>query len=479
MDHKNYFCYRLARALEKNEWHQFVREIKSGARTRHKGIKALVAVLSNHYPDFEIPDHEIIERFKRVLPLTIPQLRVLRSKMKQLLEQFIVEGSLQVRKNLDEELLVRGLIDRGAVDLAKTTLKKAYSKLTEVHIGLDSIEHRYQLGYIHLDLYTRDRQRKSSFDWHQLLDNLDAFALARKLSFLCAMLSERAFLSEIQSKEMDAVEEGLRAAEVYGPERTPVLNIYYQLLSLICGRDPQFHSDSLKKAMKAHGSKIERIERINVFGLQINYFLAASRHGKTGALREVFSLYQQMVAENLIFGMGVFSINSARNILSIGVRLGELDWTQGFLETAKGKLPDEESEKFYRYGVANLHFAAGKYGEAKKMLALAVSKDPFYKLAHDNLLLRICYEEGDTDLFYTVYAALNRHLYRKEGISKNYRASLQNLLKLIEPMFEIRWGQVNPERLTQLLEFADSCNMLANRDWVEKHLNSLESKLDS
>lgn len=465
--------YLLAGGLEKKEWNRFVREVKNGKRCRHKETKAFVKVLAPHYPDFDIDDQEVFEEIFPGKALSISRLRVLRTYFKTMLEEFLIEMELQENESMRDLLLSIALKNRNHLPLSERKAATAQERIARADYELEGLEYDLLFERQRLDIYVRSNQRTENYDWENLILKLESYSLSYRLQLLCAMLNGGTVLKDHPGSE-NQIRQTLLDAESKGTKLHPLALIYFHILKLLTGSEITLHFPALETLFMKHGGRISRIERMNIFGFLTNYLYLMDRKGDPQSLPALFRSFKVMHEQDLIFGAGAFSVVMVRNITGVGARMGEIAWTHAFLNEARQKLPKPENENAFHYGSAYLAFAEGNYPEARKSLAKVEYADAFYRLANDNLLLRISYETQDSELFFSVNATLNRHLYRKEAISPRIRKALQSLLKAMLVLFELRWGTFDRESFEEAKHMIESFEDVFNRDWLRAKIAELE-----
>gem|GEM_PF-5587738 len=474
MKSNHYQCYQLAAALNRKEWKQFVRETLDGRRTQHAGTQALIKTLENHYPDFDLADETILSHPAFLPNQSAAQLRVLRTNLKHLISDFLVQIAVNRDQLLKERLMIEELTKREQIKLADIHLQKSLKKLPEKMMDIQYLNHARELQRHNLALYARIRSRQGQFNWLKLINWLEIYTHVRKLIFLSGWQGQAWFKPEQISALEEKTASTLKAIEQFGPDRNLLLEIYYHLLSLLAGKDQAFHDDSLQQCIRTHRKDLEKIELINILGLQINYLIHADLKGIPDALKRAFAVYRFMVEQDLLFDMGAFSVNSTRNILSFGVRLGELAWTGEFLHIAQERLQKEEAEKFYPYGQAYLCFAKGDYPGVRRALRTANFQDPFYSIAQRVLALRTYYMEEDWEMFQNEQATFTRQLYRNKRLSSTYSRSLLNFLKVIGQVYLFKTeGKPDESSLKECLQFTYD-NQLPHRDWLRREMKALQ-----
>lgn len=468
-----YICYEIARSLNKNEWNRIVREVKNGIRTQHADTQAYVAAIAQHYPAFEISDESIFQKAFPGEPYSNPRIRVLRTYLKKVLEDFLIESAQQNAPSTREYFYVRSLLDRNCPELARLVLASYFKKGDSNAFSVDDLLHEFSMEEMNLELYIRENRRTNGYDWEGLLRKLDQFSITQKLRLLCAIKSESNFVTR-ETPEFHVQLAGIRAeVDRIGTDRIPILGIFYQLLLLITEANYDPHFLELQRLLAEYGPGLSKNERLNVYGLIINFLNYSERCGMPNSLRYMFQSHQEMTRQDLVFGAGGFSVNSVRNIITSGARLGEIAWCWKFLEEARNRIPSPESDKFYYYAAAYLEFTGKNYAKAKRNLVQSELADPFNKIANDFLLLRICYDSGEDDLFLSLHASLSRQLYRKDEVANAYRQSLLNCLKILLKIFELRGTSPKSAEIKNLKKQLDGFEVMMVREWILEKIEEL------
>ena len=227
--------------------------------------------------------------------------------------------------------------------------------------------------------------------------------------------------------------------------------------------------------IRNHARQLAEVEQLNILGLWTNFLIQSERRGLENCLPMVLAAYQTLMEQNMLYDAGSYSINFARNALAVAARLGELEWGWQFLDHAKGQFNETEAHKLYFYGAACLEHAAGNNSKAKKILAKGDFSDPFYKVAQALLLLRICFDTHEDDLFLSIHASIYRQMFRKEKVTSTYRQSIQNFLKLIKSLFDLRALAANAQQIAEWKVQYVGYPVIALREWLLARMAQLES----
>lgn len=464
-----YHSYELAASLSTAEWRRFLSWAER--RAHPQDLRTLCAGLAAEHPGFAIRDEQLSAAIFPGKVFDSARMRVLRSSLKDALEQFMVEEALQAEPFKRDYLLLRSLLQRNLVQQAERLFGAMLATLSAAALGIEHMERTALMEEARLELFARKHRRQQDFDWERLLEASSTLALTHRLRMLCGMISGRGQGTEAQHVE---AEECLREAHARLERLSPYTLVYYHLLSLQVGRAADPHFGALQGLLRDLAGRLSFAERLNAFGLLINLVLAMDQRGDPAGLPLAFGTYQAMHAQGLVFGHGTFSTNTARNIVSMGSRIGATEWTRAFLEEARTRLDGRDAENVYHFGAAQLCFVERAYGQAKQHLQQVDHGDPYYKLATDGLLLRIAYESGDEEMLMAVRHALMRHLHRKGTLRPLTRNGFRNLLQIIVPLFRLRWlpqhaGKPKAELAARRARY----KALVYPDWVDAKLQEL------
>ena len=467
-------AFIIARSLSNVEWSRFTREVKKGILCQHADTIAFVGAVAHDYPVFEVDDRTIFGLVYPGQEFSDARLRVLRTYLKDLLEEFLVKEQLKRDPDVRSQLLIRALFDRNCLQAAKHILEPSISSFKTGALSMELLQRRFDFESLSLEQHIRENKRDKPFNWIELINRLNDFSLSQRLMLLCAMQNESNFVV-FESHEFTA-QRDLALAEVaeMGAKVNPFVEIYSYLLQLLTTPDFAQHFAKVKSWIARHIQTVSDSDRLNIIGLWINFLTRGDRRGWPGCVRMTFEAYHELAGHAFFYQAGSFSVNSARNALSAAARLGEVEWGTTFLEQACAALPTSEASRLKAFGAAYLAFAQGHYPQAQRLLGQADYSDPFYKLSQSLLLLRISYERMDDDLFLSNHAALCRQLFRKEKVTVEFREGIRSFLKMAIALNECRSRGADAEAIQGLRSKYDSLPLMGLREWVCAKMDALE-----
>lgn len=450
---------------------RFAAFVHSPYFSRHAETIALFDVLITHYPDFDLRDEVLFAAAFPGKKYNNARLRVLRTYVLDLLHKFWVQCEIEADPDLVTELLIRALGRQGLHEDQRKSVLKAQEQFSQQPIGsLGQAHHAYTLAEARVDATSRLDNRMVESTLQDALTHLDRYAMATRLKILCAVCNVNT--QEVSEADANGFRQTVALCDQLDLQNDPLVGAYYHLLHLLVQAPHEKHYPALRAIIQDHQNCIAEDELVNIFGFLINHCLDSSNRGQPEFLPIAFELYQEMVALDLLFGKGGFSAHNYKNILSIGARLKEFEWTRKFLEETYTRIPERWREGVFHFGHAYLDFAAGNYSVAKRHLLKVEFFDLLYRSSHQILLLRIYFETVETEPFFNLAETFRRYLNRNNDLARNTKTSLLNFLSLTKKIFELKIGLRPSDSREALQEEIMSTTLLVDRNWVLEKLKS-------
>lgn len=463
--------YLHLQTLNKKALKRFSDFVESPYFSRHQETKTLFAALLRFHPQYEVTDEKLFAKAFPGRPYTNARLRVLRSYLLDLLHRFWAVEEMEKDEEQKVRLKIRALGQQGLGADQRKEIEKSKTPLDNSPLGsLSTAYHAYSLAESWVDSNFKMNTRTGENDIQDALRRLDEYAICNRLKILCAVLNNRANI--IQEEHDFGLRETLDLTERMQLHRQPLLGLYYHLLHLLSEADHEVHFPLMRDLLRENQDHIDSSELVNIFGFLINYCLYAYNRGRPEFLRIAFEVYQEMISLNLLFGQGGFSAHNYKNVIALGARLKEFEWTRTFLEETYLKLPERWREGVFHYGHAYLDFAEGSYKEAKKHLLQVEFFDQLYRSSHQVLLLRIYYETTEVEPFFALVETFRRYLNRNNDLSEGMIAALQNQIAMTKKAFELKIGELKLS-VQELREEVQSVQPMVDRSWILEKLEEI------
>jgi hypothetical protein len=440
--------------------------------TRHEETRVFFAALTRRHPDYSRNDEKVFAEAFPSRPYDYPRLRVLRTYILDLLHRFWTLEELDQSEEEKTRLKIRALGNHGLARDHRKEIEKAKTPLDDRPLGnLSAAYHAYNLAESWVDSTLKMGSRTGVTEIQAALRRLDEFAICSRLKILCGIANSRANITQ-EEKEF-GMRETLLLTERLQLQREPLIALYYHLLHLLSEADHEVHFPVMRKLLRENQAYIDPSELLNLFGFLINYCLFTYNRGRPEFLRITFEVYQEMIALDLLFDQGGFTAHAYKNVVSLGARLKEFEWTREFVKETYRRLPERWREGVFHYGMAYLDFAEGLYSEAKRHLLQVEFYDQLYRSSHQVLLLRIYYETDEVESFYALLDTFRRYLNRNSDLSESMIAGLTNQINLTKKAFELKLGEKKLSK-EKLREEVLSLQPVVDRSWILEKLAEMK-----
>ncbi|MCB0629427.1 MAG: hypothetical protein KDD15_06840, partial [Lewinella sp.] len=384
--------------LNRKEMTRFREFSQSPYFNKHVGVQALVAYLEQCYPDFEERKCERNVVFRHLFPgkrHDQGKLAVLFTYTYRLAEQFLAQEALKLEPAETNNLLLRGLRQVKAFGLYHRALDRSTDHL-ENAAEQPSVQwwHRYRLSaeqdyYLNHIVAKRDLSGLTEME-----QRLDHFYLAEKMKNAVEMQVRRNMVKvQTESRLMaSALREVAENMEDY--REIPAVYLYYKLYIMLSESDHRYYFEALR-VLKDSEASFPAPERAGLYNYFQNYCIREINQNNLQFLTELFRLYQSQLEQELLLEEGHLSEWHYKNIVTVGLRLGELEWVHRFINDYRSSLRPEVADNAFRFNLAAYYHEAGQFGEVLDLLIQVEYSDPRYNQSAKALLLRTYYEMGE------------------------------------------------------------------------------------
>lgn len=460
--------------LNKKEFQAFCNFIHSPYFCQHEETIRFLDFIAIHFPELPEP---LFDAFRSTYPdqsLSKARFNVLNSYLLEHLHRFLAQEELSQQPVLEKSLLVAQLRQRKSFQDAKKHLDLAISKMESPNlIETSNYSSLFKLRELELDLALSTEMRNSDLSLQELFLAMDQHYLVFSLKYLLPALSmQRLFSHRFPTERWKKCQEMLQHIDGQAPV---LVQIFNHLLHLLQGQSAKDHLPPLMELLENHGHDLSRTELTNAFGNLQNYFTQRLLRGDKSALSNLFEVYQKMDGHDIIFGQGEFSGHSFRNIVVIGCRLSELEWTRNFLENNRKAISQELGGNALAYSEAYLDFYLGNYSNAVMKLHQLTFVDPFYRTGHQVLLMRIYYEQEDYESLEALSRTFRRYLNRTDSVSENQKTQNRNFISVLHQLAKTREKGPIKARLQKIKDMIETGGEVTDRTWLNQKLKELEA----
>jgi len=157
------------------------------------------------------------------------------------------------------------------------------------------------------------------------------------------------------------------------------------------------------------------------------------------------------------------------NIVAIGLRINDLDWTEQFIDQYKNKLEKRYRESSYSFNRARLAYRKKDYDEAMILLQKSNYRNMLLNLAARTLLAKIYFEKKETELLYSHLDAFSNYIRRKHVLGY-HKTNYQNIIKYTRRLLNLNF--YDKEECAAMRAAIQNEPILTEKEWLLGYLPS-------
>lgn len=331
--------------------------------------------------------------------------------------------------------------------------------------------YQYQIekNYYELSEAELNRSQRSNID--SIIQNLDYFYLSEKLKYYCTLLSRK----KIQQHEYEIlfIDEILTHIEEKGYEDHPEILVYFYVFKLYDNASNYDAYYKLKELIKEKQEIFTKHDLRDIYLAAINFCISNLNKGQQGFISESLSIYKQALNAGALFVDYELSPWSFKNIVIVGLRAGEYEWVEQFIEQYATNLNPKHRENAVRFNKARLHYYKKEYNKVIPLLNTVEFTDFSYNLGAKAILLASFYELDEFDLLINFLDSFRAYLNRHKGsLPESRRKNYLNLIKFTKKLANVVPG--DKEKLKRIeREINEQVKVKADLQWLNSKIKEL------
>ena len=464
---------QFLKTLSPLDMNRFEKFVNSPYFNSHEDTIRLFRILKQAYPAFSERRIQKEKLFKKLFPhqpYNAGKLNTLNKYLAQLFTDFVVQEEIRLRQEDQRKLwLLEGFTVRDLHKFIPRIVQEAEAEYqTYSYRDATYFYNRFRLEEIITQLTLSLDNRSSEVGMQLIMENLDYFYLIHKLRYACAIINRQRFLAE--KSQIHLLEEINSYCQRLAPETAPVVYMYFQTLLMI--RDSMEEAyQKLKEALSSYYALIPREEAINLYSFMINFCNLKYKEGNEVFLSEMFEIYKQMLAKDLLFISPAVTSIHYKNLVSLGLKLSQYDWTEEFIHTYKSHLDPTFREGVVQYNLANLFFHQGAYRKAVRSLQQVEFIDSFYRVNYQLLLLKTYFECDDIEALLSLCNTFTMYIRRNKSMSESNQKAHIGFAKFVRRLARIKYG--SPKPIQGLKAEVEAFPALIERKWLMEKIGEL------
>lgn len=471
---KKHKLIRFLSVMEAEQLQRFTDFIASPYYNTNKRVIALGEYLIQNIKattDDEMDREEMYQVVFPNEPYQDNKLRAMLSIVTKLAEDFLVAEHVKNNPAVKQQLLLQSsrLIDDNK--LYQVQLSRSYEMQEQSSFrDIDYYFAHHQVEEANYNFAVKNKAKDIGKSLANMLGNLDLYYLSKRLKYSCESINRRNILGEDQEyTDLTLIAALLKHHEHDLP---PIAMIYRQILFLFEKEDDSSRFFVLIDLLREYDPLFTRDELKVMYGYAMNYCIRKINAGQSGFLQEIFNLYKTLLEKDIIFEGRYISQWDYKNIVTTGLRLNDIEWTEGFIVKYKEMLHPDARENAFAYNYANLSYFKRDYKSTMRLLQQVEFTNDSYLLSSRSLLLKSYFELEEYDLLDSQSEAFKLYLRRNKQLPDYQKGLYKNMIKYIVKLSRYKAsGQKVPDKLklaiTQQQDIADIT-------WLRNKLSELD-----
>lgn len=467
---------KIMQTLDAKELKGFEEWVFSPFFNKNDKLKTLCQLILKYAPDFNHPQftkEKLYYKVTKKKTYSATSFNNLISDLLQLLFQFLAYQNFQKTSEFDTICLMNELFSKGLTDSMQKVGKRFLNKKDKKGIQNSSYFFDKYLYHKQMDEFFLTKASRDFDDNLQLKnDELDIFYLATKLKIASDMASRNLVVKgnyecHFMEELLERIENDAERYQSY-----PAISVYYNVLQTMKNEQAEHFYFELKDILAANLSIFPKEELRILYDYARNYCIRKINQGNSAYYQEILNLYQFLLEKQTIFKNGYLTQWDYKNIVTVGVRLGQFDWTEDFIEKYKVKLPPKERENAYIYNLASYHYERRNFEKSLLLLHEVRFTDSSYYIGAKVIQLKSYYELEEGDAFYALIEAFRIYIIRNKTLSDLRKRANLNFLKFAQKVFQIRDDQFAlskkaiKEKSEKLLSQIYATSPMMNKNWL-------------
>lgn len=468
----------ILKELSVREQSRLLKYIQSSFFNKHQDVLRLYEYLVQFAPDYEDDRLEkslVVERISTgISKMEDKHFYNVTSYLLELVCDFI--GLLEQEKEpLQQKIaVVKGLRKRNLSFQLPASIRQ-HQLLQEQYPYKDAeINFEKYLFYNELDtLFLKQNTRVFDENLQLKNEHLDLFYLSSKLKIACDMASRNIVIqANYRCSMIEPLLNYLEGEEGQEYLKTPTVLVYYKVLKMLTKAEEQYYFE-LKADLEKSVQDFPREEAKLIYDYAENYCIRKINSGQSHYYREFLDLYKAQLSTEILLKEGYLDERDYKNIVTVGLRLKDYEWTEGFIHQNKNKIKETVRENAFVYNLAAFYYATGQYTKALRSLHSVEFTDVTYHLGAKDIQLKSYYELGESDAFNALINAFKIYVKRNKELSPYRKEVYFNYLKIAKKIENLREQKAYLSKEKYKKEYAalekeiQETRNVANSDWIE------------
>jgi hypothetical protein len=298
---------------------------------------------------------------------------------------------------------------------------------------------------------------------------LNSYFIIEKLSAYVTLLSwKKMYKLDVELKFMEFVFI-ISNKNVYIDN--PSIKIYQSIINTFLYESDIKYYQELRDQLNEHVYKFDLNFQREIYTTAMSYCINKINQSNVDFYRELFDLFKESVESNIIQENNEISVPVFRNIVVNALRVGELEWTESFIENNKVYLNPKFRDNAVYFSLARLEINRENYSKVLDYLQLINYDDVWYQLGARTMQIAAYYKLGEFDALESLLNAFKMYINREKSLTKPRKLTHLNLVKYTKKLIYIIPSEKT--KIQNLRKEIEENPSIVNKSWLLERVDEL------
>jgi hypothetical protein len=365
-------------------------------------------------------------------------------------------------RSLKKEHAPSSLMYRNIKRIKKQAIHQTGLHLQLFHIADLQLEYLFEEQKISIENIAQVFQEK--------INHFNTFKLTQQLKLICDYYNLNATLNlDFEISELDHIQEILQKAE---KESHIEIKIYLNIIKIRLEIDELQNLKAILELLDENAIfLLSKDNQANIFKMTIGIcIMLIVRKGKSELNSSLFELHKKGLERGLLNGTnGYIGQRRLKNIIRSAINNNSIDWALDYIQNRSEVINPIEREDAVNFNLGTLYFAQDNYDKALTYFSKVPYDNLYYSGQLRIYLLRIFYEQDETELLLSVISSFRAYLKRNKIHSAGAIISYRKLLNYIKKLHLLRAFQKKELKRLRSKIMAD--NPIAEKKWLMRKMD--------
>lgn len=472
---RNFKLFQILSQFDKLEQNRIRKFISSPYFNKDKVVLALFELMVEEINAPSMLDwtkEKIWDTLAPELPYDDTRLRKYQSDLLKLVEQFLIQQEFESDPFTSQSYLLRSIKRKKLKKLHNSTLKN----VKEIPGKIAHRDGNYYLGQFLVEnsydqlISDFEEKKTEKTNLEEMSRLLDYFYIGEKLKIYCEVLSRKKFAKH--EYDISLINEVLQFAEREELQEIPFIAIYFQIFKMYVEPNDLSHYYKFRLLLSESSHFFPKSQEKVFYDFAQNYCINQLNQGNSSFLKDLFDVYKDVIGKGFFVMEGRMESLEFRNIVVVGLRRGEYEWTEKFIYEYIKLLPSEIRDNTLSFNLSQLYFYQKKYANVIRILQEVEYNDYITNLNAKTTLLMTYYEVDEIDPLFNLLESFRVYLNRNKEIPSARKINYKNLIKFTKKLISI--PPSDNKMLSVLKQEVVSTKNIPSRDWLLEKIAELE-----